>query len=427
MGSPEDVNSILERLRQKKESIRYIHVYPGDVTVYSLLEGGIKSGKKDRSLYEVPMVECSRESLREFKKNGTPIPVLYVELPADQPGKDLKAFLHAVRETGFLIDTGEGMYAVSHTAMKKLHSQLEMYGTYDLSPIHDMMLAEKMLALEPCRLRPVKKRSLETVDWKNAKGYTLAVCTDQYEGCTFVNGKITGIYSGWYEGIEGEDLERLCRKLIDGDIIKGKRIELSAYSLPEDGVEIGFLIGEPIRYLIYGEEHALTAGILITDSCCGYCAFSIGGTISDQKTGDAIIVSEKKRIHYGHGVSGTARRRPETNTVEDRLLRVWEETEGFMRLVEECMKMPEENACLFLECAVSAGIRDCIGKKRTAALFGKPPGSVKEALHRIIHTGSTITTSDGIKGLAAQDEIKLRKMIAGAVQEAYRSIKMQGS
>ena len=197
MGSPEDVNSILERLRQKKESIRYIHVYPGDVTVYSLLEGGIKSGKKDRSLYEVPMVECSRESLREFKKNGTPIPVLYVELPADQPGKDLKAFLHAVRETGFLIDTGEGMYAVSHTAMKKLHSQLEMYGTYDLSPIHDMMLAEKMLALEPCRLRPVKKRSLETVDWKNAKGYTLAVCTDQFEGCTFVNGKITGIYSGW--------------------------------------------------------------------------------------------------------------------------------------------------------------------------------------------------------------------------------------
>ena len=98
-----------------------------------------------------------------------------------------------------------------------------------------------------------------------------------------------------------------------------------------------------------------------------------------------------------------------------------------MRLMEECMKMPEENAGLFLECAVSAGIRDCIGKKRTAALFGKPPGSVKEALHRIIHTGSTITAADGIKGLAAQDEIKLRKVIAGAVQEAYRSIKMQGS
>ena len=98
-----------------------------------------------------------------------------------------------------------------------------------------------------------------------------------------------------------------------------------------------------------------------------------------------------------------------------------------MRLMEECMKMPEENACLFQECAVSAGIRDCIGKKRTAALFGKPPGSVKEALHRIIHTGSTITAADGIKGLAAQDEIKLRKVIAGAVQEAYRSIKMQGS
>ena len=426
MSGPEDNSSIGGLSHIRGGSIRYIHVFPGDIKVYSLLEEGIKSKRGDVCLCEVPMMECSRESLAGFKKSGTPIPVTYVELPVDKPGEDLKAFLQMIRETGLLIDTGDGIYAVSHTAMKKLHVQMEMYGSYDYSPIHDMMLAEKMLAVEPCRLRPARKKSMAKADWKNAKGYTLAVCTDPFEGSPFVNGMITGLYSGWYDGAEGEDLESLCRKLARGDIIKGKAAELSTYSLLEDGVEAEFTIGDPLRYSISGKEHVLTTGILVTDSCCGYRAFSIRGTISDQKTGDCIIVSEKKRRHYGHAGSGTAGRKTETDAAEDRTLRVWEETEDFIGLLEECMRMPKENACLFLERAVSSGIRECIGKKRTAALFGTPPGSVKEALHRIIHIKSTVTAASGIKDLAEQDEEKLRKVIARAVREAYRALEVRG-
>ena len=48
MGSPEDVNSILERLRQKKESIRYIHVYPGELKVYSLIYAGIERKERQK-------------------------------------------------------------------------------------------------------------------------------------------------------------------------------------------------------------------------------------------------------------------------------------------------------------------------------------------------------------------------------------------
>ena len=163
MDRPETENSILEQLRQKKEGIRYIHVYPGDIKVYSLLEGTIKNSGEDRRVCEIQMIECSRESLTGFQKCGTPIPVTYVELPADRQGEDLQEFLKVISETGFLIDTGDGMYAVSHTAMKKLHGQMEMYGSFDFSPIHDLMLAEKLLAVEPCRLRHNRKKSLERV------------------------------------------------------------------------------------------------------------------------------------------------------------------------------------------------------------------------------------------------------------------------
>lgn len=426
MDRPETENSILEQLRQKKEGIRYIHVYPGDIKVYSLLEGTIKNSGEDRRVCEIQMIECSRESLTGFQKCGTPIPVTYVELPADRQGEDLQEFLKVISETGFLIDTGDGMYAVSHTAMKKLHGQMEMYGSFDFSPIHDLMLAEKLLAVEPCRLRHNRKKSLERVDWKNAKGYTLAVCTDLFEGSTLVDGIVMGLYSGWYEGMEGEYLESLCRRLAGGDIIKGKAAELTAYCLLEDGVEAEFMIGEPLRYLISGKEHMLTAGMMITDSCCGYRAFSIRGIISDPDAGDSIIVSEKKRSHYGYAGSGTAGKKTETDEMEDRILGVWEETEDFIGLMEECTKMPEENACLFQEYAVSAGIRECIGKKRTAALFSEPPGSVKEALHRIIHTKSAVTAAEGIKNLARQDEEKLKKVIACAVREAYRTLKVHG-
>lgn len=206
----------------------------------------------------------------------------------------------------------------------------------------------------------------------------------------------------------------------------GKAAELTAYCLLEDGVEAEFMIGEPLRYLISGKEHMLTAGMMITDSCCGYRAFSIRGIISDPDAGDSIIVSEKKRSHYGYAGSGTARKKTETDEMEDRILGVWEETEDFIGLMEECTKMPEENACLFQEYAVSAGIRECIGKKRTAALFSEPPGSVKEALHRIIHTKSAVTAAEGIKNLARQDEEKLKKVIACAVREAYRTLKVHG-
>ncbi len=424
MGSPEADNRISEIFRRREGSTRYVHVYPGDLIVYSLLEGDIKGREENGCLCRIPMMACSRESLTGFKKSGTPIPVTYVELPADRLGEDLRTFLKMIRETGFLIDTGDGIYAVSHTAIKKLHAQMEMYGSFDYSPIHDMMLAEKLLAVEPCRLRPKREKSLERVDWKNAKGYTLAVCTEPFEGSTFVDGMIMGLYSGWYDGLEGEYMESLCRKLAGGDIIKGKAAELFSYSLLEGGVEAEFTIGDPVRYSTSGKEHVLTAGMLITDSCCGYRAFSIYGTISDQKTGDCIIVSEKKRRHYGYAGSGTARQKTETDAAEDRAFKVWEETEDFIRLLKNCMRIPKENACLFQDQAVSSGIRACIGKKRTAALFGTPPGSVKEALHRIIHTKSTINASADIKNLAEQDEEKLRKAIACAVREAYRALKV---
>ena len=419
MGGPEMENSILEVLRQKQEGTRYIHVYPGEIKVYSLLEGGIKGRKESGAQCAVPMMECSRESLTGFRMRGTPIPVIYVKLPADRPGEDVKAFLKMVRETGFLIETGGVMYAVSHTALRKLHVLMEMYGAHDYSPIHDVMLAEKLLAVEPCRLRPKRKESLERVDKKNAKGYTLAVQTGPFEGSAFVDGMITGMYSGWYEGTEGEDLESLCRKLAGGDIIKGKTAELLSYSLLEDGVEAEFVIGEPLRYSVRGEEYTLTAGMVVTDGRCGYRAFSIRGTVSDPVTGDCIIVSEKKHNHYGR--AGSAAAGPKAETAKEQVLKAWEETEDFLGLLEKCMKMPDESAGPFQERAVSAGIRGCIGKKRTAALFGTPPGSAAEALHRIIHTKSTITAAEGIKNLAAQDGEKLRKVIACAIREAYRT------
>ena len=51
---------------------------------------------------------------------------------------------------------------------------------------------------------------------------------------------------------------------------------------------------------------------------------------------------------------------------------------------------------------------------------------MKEALHRIIHTKSAVTAAEGIKNLARQDEEKLKKVIACAVREAYRTLKVHG-
>ena len=422
MGGPEVENIILELFRRKDKSTQYIHVFPGDIKVYTLLEEGIRHREEDRGLWEVPMMECSRESLAGFRLRGTPIPVSYVELREDGTGEDVRSFLKMVRETGIIIDTGSGMYAVSYTALQKMHKQMEMYGAFDYSPIHDLMLAEKLLAVEPCRYRPAREKSLERVDKKNAKGYTLAVSTDPFEGSLFVDGMITGMYSGRYDGMEGDAVEALCRRFLGGDIIRDKEIILSEYGMTADRLEISFRIGAPFRYEVYGTAYCLSKGITVTDSSSGFKAFSIRGTVSDTETGDQIIVSEKKHNHYGFSGPGKARRSTAAEVIESRILKVWEETEAFIRLLDRCIVMPGEDARLFMEVAVSAGIRKCIGKKRTAALFGRPPASMAEALHLIIHAGSSISRTAGTRELPGQEAETLRKITAGAVREAYQAL-----
>ena len=78
------------------------------------------------------------------RKNYLLAALVFIPIYLFRQGEDLQEFLKVISETGFLIDTGDGMYAVSHTAMKKLHGQMEMYGSFDFSPIHDLMLAEKL-------------------------------------------------------------------------------------------------------------------------------------------------------------------------------------------------------------------------------------------------------------------------------------------
>ena len=78
MGSPDDEKNILELLCQKKRSTQYIHVFPGELKVYSLLDAGIRDKKGKRCLLEVRMMEFTRESLARFSAKGTPIPVRFV-------------------------------------------------------------------------------------------------------------------------------------------------------------------------------------------------------------------------------------------------------------------------------------------------------------------------------------------------------------
>ena len=161
MGSPDDEKNILELLCQKKRSTQYIHVFPGELKVYSLLDAGIRDKKGKRCLLEVRMMEFTRESLARFSAKGTPIPVRFVELPINGQEEEVKAFLQMLRKTGILLDIGGAIYGVSRTAMMKMHKQMEMYGAYDYTPIHDLMLAEKLLAAEPSGHRPTEKRALK--------------------------------------------------------------------------------------------------------------------------------------------------------------------------------------------------------------------------------------------------------------------------
>ena len=225
MRSPDNEKNILDLLCQKNKSTQYIHVYPGELKVYSLIYAGIKDKKGKRCLWEVRMMEYTRDILAGFSLKGTPIPVKSVVLSTNGQEEEIKAFLQMVRETGILIDTGGGIYVVSRAAMLKMHKQMEMYGAYDYSPIHDLMLADKLLAAEPCLYRPADKKSLERVDKKNAKGYTFAVSTELFSGSSLVDGIITGMYSGWYEGREGDGLEILCTKLLKGEIIREEEID----------------------------------------------------------------------------------------------------------------------------------------------------------------------------------------------------------
>ena len=425
MGSPDDEKNILELLCQKKRSTQYIHVFPGELKVYSLLDAGIRDKKGKRCLLEVRMMEFTRESLARFSAKGTPIPVRFVELPINGHEEEVKAFLQMLRKTGILLDIGGAIYGVSRTAMMKMHKQMEMYGAYDYSPIHDLMLAEKLIAAEPSGNRPTEKKTLERVDKKNAKGYTLAVSTKPFPGSSFVDGIITGMYSGWYEGTDGDGLDILCAKLLKGEIIGGEEIEMCHQENTAEHLTVEFRAGKPFRYAVSGQEHCLERGIVITDYSSGFQAFSVRGIISDRKTGDRIIVSEKKLSHYGRSKRCTDRQKKETDTAESRVRTVFAETEEFIRLIEKCLKLPERYADLFLGTAVSAGIRECVGKKRTAALFGEPPGSMEEALHRIIHIGSAISSSAAIKDLPVQEREELKKITAGAVRQACLAMEDQ--
>ena len=334
MGSPDDEKNILELLCQKKRSTQYIHVFPGELKVYSLLDAGIRDKKGKRCLLEVQMMEFTRESLARFSAKGTPIPVRFVELPINGHEEEVKAFLQMLRKTGILLDIGGAIYGVSRTAMMKMHKQMEMYGAYDYSPIHDLMLSEKLLAAEPSGHRPTEKKSLERVDKKNAKGYTLAVSTKPFLGSSFVDGIITGMYSGWYEGTDGDGLDILCAKLLKGEIIGGEEIEMCHQENTAEHLTVEFRAGKPFRYAVSGQEHCLERGIVITDHSSGFQAFSVRGIISDRKTGDRIIVSEKKLSHYGRSKRCTDRQKKETDTAESRVRTVFAETEEFIRLIE---------------------------------------------------------------------------------------------
>ena len=425
MRSPDNEKNILDLLCQKNKSTQYIHVYPGELKVYSLIYAGIKDKKGKRCLWEVRMMEYTRDILAGFSLKGTSIPVKSVVLSTNGQEEEIKAFLQMVRETGILIDTGGCIYVVSRAAMMKMHKQMEMYGAYDYSPIHDLMLADKLLAAEPCLYRPADKKSLERVDRKNAKGYTFAVSTELFSGSSLVDGIITGMYSGWYEGREGDGLEILCTKLLKGEIIREEEIEACGCEQRPEYLTVEFRTGRPFYYSVSGKEHCLERGIVITDYSSGFQAFSVRGIISDRKTGDRIIVSEKKHIHYGRSRKCEAGQKRETDIAEDRILTVWAETAEFLRLLERCMQLPEGYAGLFQAGAVSYGIRRCIGKKRTAVLFGKPPGSMAEALHRIIHIGSAISSSAAIKDLPAQEREVLQKITAGAVRQACPALESQ--
>ena len=126
MRSPDNEKNILDLLCQKNKSTQYIHVYPGELKVYSLIYAGIKDKKGKRCLWEVRMMEYTRDILAGFSLKGTPIPVKSVVLSTNGQEEEIKAFLQMVRETGILIDTGTRVVSVDGSNIDLTYKEYEL-------------------------------------------------------------------------------------------------------------------------------------------------------------------------------------------------------------------------------------------------------------------------------------------------------------
>lgn len=424
MAYRQDMAQLHKVIGHREKEIEYIHVFPRDIAFFSVLGRTVTDAGADgteKTSYSVLFL--NRLSMLSYMEDGEPIPVKTFSLlkkKGVKMGADATSVSNAIQETGLIMHMNGGLYGVTAQGLTKMLINANLQGVYERSCIHDMMLAERLLAVAAPDA-PAAAHNLNSM--RNTKGYTFAVNRNaDPNGKAKMKGMITGMYSGYYDGMPDGGLQALCEFILDGTWCKGGSVHLSGYRFSRDRIEIEFTAGTPIRYEAGGKEHVLEKRIMVADSNSGYTPLTISGMLHDPETGDTVIVREEKHRHSSTAAGKAGRR---ANTLPDTLLAVgeaqlpliWNDVEEFADLITGCMEREAEDG--FMERAMSAGISGCIGRKRAKALMCKAEGkNMPEGLHMLMHTKTLIRDDGGIKPLPPAAESDLQMALAEAIRAA---------
>ena len=422
MGKEQDIRHILKAIEKKEQEDLFIHVYPGDIAFFSLLEGTEMKEDDEREVTIYKMFLLNQQTLTNFRTDGTIFPIKKANIEKKKgkaPGEKGKAFLDGIEETGLLMYIEGKLYGVTKSAITKMRLLTGMTSAYDRSCTHDIRLAEKLLAIGPSRGTSV---DLDKIDSQYAKGYTFAVSRIGGND-SVLSGMITGMYSGRYGGMKEGGLRGLCEYILDGSWTGGHDVRFTGYRLSKERIVLEFAAGDPIRYRIGGKAHTIEKCIVVTDSNNGYEAFTVNGILKDPDTGDTVEVCRKKHYHYGR--TGTIQDESKNISLKKKgeiwLPAIWASLEEFTETVQECMSSSEQGR--FISAAMKWGLEDCIGKKRAAAIVEKARrGTPKAEVHIVLHLKS-ILRSAGTKPMPLNDEQKIPKLTANAVRKAAESMR----
>ena len=429
MGKTQDMAHIDRFISGREEEDLYIHAYPCDLAFYSVLDATGQGSTDEEEVMTYLMLFLDRKSLSRFKRFGkssfdakddkSAFEVKRVNIKkkkGHELGERGRVFLDLLSETGLFIQINGSIYGVSRSALAKMHLQAEMTGGYDRSCIHDIMLAERLLAMSQSF---GTSGSVERIDLHNAKGYTFAVSRSGSmcrEG-SFIKGIITGMYSGWYEGMEKGSMRKLCDYILDGSWQDGGSVRLSGCRVSRERIEMEFTAGTPVRYLADGKEHIMEKCISFADTSSGYGAFVLSGFLKDPDTGDTVIIHSEKHNHYGKA-GGPCGNPVSMKTVgEKKLPLIWRQMEEFSDVITGCIKNDVPGT--FVADAMSGKMRECVGKKRAAILVEKA-SSMDGAgqVHVLLHMKSLLRDMPGLKPLPLDNERSLQRFTAKAIKTA---------